>query len=90
MDGKEKGLNGLRTAGNGFNVVIPLTYNGSSNYSLNGISLNGFITFLLINPRQSICFYIALSGSIMDMEVIVSQARDPSVSHCTQLGSCST
>ena len=77
MDGAEKRLNGLRTARNGFNVFIPLPCNGSSNYSLDGISSNGLVTFLPINLRQSIFFYIALSGLVVDMEVIVSQASGP-------------
>ena len=87
MGGREKGLSDLRTARNSFNVIIPLPCNGSSNYSLNGISLKGLIIFFPINPRQGICFYIALSRSIMDMAVIVSQTSDPSVPHCIQLGS---
>ena len=87
-DGRENRLNGLRTARNGFNVVISLSCNDSSNYSLNGISSNDLITFLPINPRQSVCFYIPLSRLLIDMEVIVRQASDPSVPHCIQLGSC--
>ena len=82
MDRGDKRLNDLRTARNSFNEIIPFPCNGSSNNSLNGISLKGLVIFLPINPRQGICFHIALSRSMMDMEVIVSQTSSPPVSHC--------
>ena len=39
MDRRDKGLNDLGTARNIFNVIIPLPCKGSSNDSLDGISL---------------------------------------------------
>ena len=84
-DGWEKWINCLEATWKWFNIISHISSNGSCNYCLNWISLNGLITFLPLNPWQSICFHITFPRFVMDMKIVVSKTSNLPMLHCIQL-----